>query len=88
MITIYYGVPNRYTNVTHIAKVKLLRSGIITIPAGDGNRASIFGYPVPNVGKHIKVVTGDEPQIYEESVVVKIFVSHPSQLFTSYIEPV
>jgi FkbM family methyltransferase len=84
MISIYYGVSDRYSNVTRIAKLKLLKDEMIIIPAGDFNRAVIFGDPVPDVEKHIKVVTMDRSQIYDQTVEIKLTVPSSTTLLTSH----
>jgi len=63
---IFYGIEGMYKDVTEIALAQCLNNGILTIPAGDGNRAQIFGDPVGGVYKHIKIVNNDETKFYYE----------------------
>lgn len=60
---ILYGIEGKYVNVTHLAHVALLKGKVIEIPQGDDNRAQIFGDPIPNVLKHIKIIENDKATI-------------------------
>lgn len=57
---IYYGIDNKYVNVTYICYKKLVSNGILKIPIGDVERSNIFGDPFYGILKHIKI----EDQIY------------------------
>jgi FkbM family methyltransferase len=74
----YYGVEGKYHDITSDVLNKCLVDGIIKIPAGDHNRALIFGDPVVNVLKNIKVVhgNGDEPKIYDATQAMEIVYPH------------
>ena len=52
---IYYGVEGNYTDVTYIAKIKLLKNGVLKIPPNDVERAKILGDPIFGIVKHIKI---------------------------------
>lgn len=52
---VYYGVEEKYTNVTNIAVEKCLRDNILTIPKTELARSNIFGDPLYGTLKHIKI---------------------------------
>lgn len=67
---IYYGVENNYTDVTYIAKIKLLKNGLLKIPKNDVIRAQILGDPIFGTVKHIKI----EDRLYyqDEEIILEI----------------
>ncbi len=67
---IYYGIEDKYTNVTYIAKIKLLKDGIIKIPTGDVERARILGDPIFGIVKHIKIE--DKIYYHDEEVILEM----------------
>ena len=50
----------------------LLNNNIITIPAGDGNRANIFGDPLLGTLKSIFIVNNYNTTEYKDDVNIKI----------------
>jgi hypothetical protein len=70
-IEINYGILNNYINVKDICISKLLNN-IITIPSGDGNRANIFGDPLPGTLKSIFIVNNNNTTEYKDDVNIKI----------------
>lgn len=65
-MVIYYGVKDRYLNITRIVTHVLgCEDGIAIIPYGDHTRCRIFGDPAYGVVKHIKVVDGSTETHYE-----------------------
>ena len=71
-IEINYGILNNYINVKDICISKLLNNNIITIPAGDGNRANIFGDPLLGTLKSIFIVNNYNTTEYKDDVNIKI----------------
>tara|TARA_R110001599_G_scaffold121692_1_gene293444 strand:- start:327 stop:1229 length:903 start_codon:yes stop_codon:yes gene_type:complete len=67
---IYYGVEGNYSDVTYIAKIKLLRDGILTIPCNDVTRAGILGDPMFGIVKHIKI--GDKIYKHDEEIILNV----------------
>lgn len=57
---ILYGIEGKYVDVTSLALSKCLSNGRIYIPGEDTARALLFGDPLVNVLKQIKVQTPDE----------------------------
>ena len=71
-IRIYYGVENKYINVTNACMNMLKHGNTITIPSGDGNRAFYFTDPINGVHKKIFIVVNDETTEYDEFTTAKI----------------
>ena len=69
---IKYGLIADHIDVTDICLTKLLSNDIITIPAGDENRALFFTDPVYGLVKQVFVVIGDNVTVCEESYIVRI----------------
>lgn len=67
---IYYGVEGNYTDVTYIAKVKLLKNGILKIPKNDVKRAEILGDPIYGIVKHIKIE--DKLYYHDQEIILEI----------------
>jgi len=75
---IFYGIENNYTDVTYIAKIKLLKNGILKIPQNDVTRAQIFGDPLFGILKHIKIE--DKIYTHEEEVILEMQSEDLSQV--------
>lgn len=71
-IEINYGVLNNYIDVTNICYSKLIINNILTIPAGDGNRANIFGDPLHGTLKSIFIVNNTITTEYKDNINIKI----------------
>ena len=71
---IYYGVEGRYRDVTYLVLDKcVVSTNNVVIPADDNSRCALFGDPVYNVLKHIKVVDGRDNKkvtIYDHKTAV------------------
>lgn len=81
---ISYGANNTYKDVTEIVSLKChVRDGHVIIPAGDENRASLFGDPLYGVVKNISIEFNG--QIYNYSHTQE--VSIPRQAFQNEISP-
>ena len=65
---VYYGVEGKYQDVTEIAVEKSLSEGILRIPKTEFERCNMFGDPLPNVLKHIKV--GEKIYSHEQIICV------------------
>lgn len=59
MIKITYGTVNKSIDVTDICYAKLVQNNIITIPAGDLNRAKLFTDPLVGVLKQVFLTQKD-----------------------------
>ena len=73
---IYYGVEANYIDVTYLAHTKCV-GGVnsITIPTGDQQRCKLFGDPMFNVLKHIKVIDDDgKITLYNDKTTVVLTV--------------
>ena len=55
-MSIFYGIENKYVDITEIAKRTLCTNGRIEIPPSDDIRPKYFGDPVCGVIKNIKIV--------------------------------
>jgi FkbM family methyltransferase len=69
---IYYGITNNSIDVTTICIEKLTLNNIITIPWGDGNRASYFTDPLYGIHKKIIIENDGIITEYDEFVQLKI----------------
>jgi FkbM family methyltransferase len=69
---IYYGLDDVLIEVTNICMEKLLTNNIITIPAGDLNRANYFTDPLVGVHKKIIIEINDIVTDYDEFKKIKI----------------
>ena len=70
---IKYGVINKTIDVTNICLFKLVNNNIITIPAGDHNRANIFSDPLHGVLKKIFIINNNNNLTeYDDSYTIKI----------------
>ncbi len=67
---IHYGVEDNYIDVTNVCYSKLIFDGVLEIPAGDDNRAKIFGDPLYQVVKHIKI--GNDVYNHEKEVIINV----------------
>lgn len=75
---IKYGVINKTIDVTNICLFKLMNNNIITIPAGDGNRANIFSDPLHGVLKKIFIINNNNLTEYDDSYTIKIDIKDNS----------
>ena len=69
---ILYGIPTQWRDVTSIAKKHLLKNGTIQIPADEGDRARVFGDPVPNVVKQIRIITDGVVMDYPAGEIIQL----------------
>jgi len=67
-IKIFFGIENKYIDVTYICYKKLVKDNILIIPKNDVERAKIFGDPIFGILKHIKI----NDKIYTENEEVNI----------------
>ena len=67
---IYYGIKDNYSDVTYIAKIKLLKNGILKIPCNDVKRAEILGDPIFGIVKNIKI--GDVIYKHDEEIILNL----------------
>lgn len=87
---IYYGIEANYIDITYIACAKCaVDNNNITIPIGDHQRAKLFGDPIYNVLKHIKVVDdNDKITLYNAKVpvnlTIKIFLGKSPPLLKAW----
>lgn len=64
-MSVFYGVEGKLANMTSQALQKCeKRNGHLFIPAGDQERANLFGDPVYGQVKHIVVTNGNQKYIY------------------------
>jgi FkbM family methyltransferase len=71
-LKIKYGLIYKNIDVTDICLLKLINNNIITIPAGDNNRAKYFGDPIPYILKKIFIIIDDNQIEYEDFYTIKI----------------
>jgi FkbM family methyltransferase len=71
---IYYGIFTNSIDVTSICMTRLNKNNIITIPAGDLNRAGYFTDPVFGVTKKIIILKDSVVTEYDDFLQVKINV--------------
>lgn len=75
---LYYGTDNRYTDITDLALKLCVLNNVLTIPAGDHERAALFGDPLANVLKNIK--------IEDDNGGGTVFFSHAQDITISMID--
>jgi len=85
MIKITYGtINNKSIDVTQICYTKLFKNNIITIPAGDVNRAKFFTDPLVGVLKKVFLKTSDNTLYsYDETLNIVIDVRNTNRVFTT-----
>jgi FkbM family methyltransferase len=74
-IQVLYGINNSYSDITDLVRELCIHNGLLEIPAGNGACDELFGDPLPNVLKHIKltyqgvttIFTADQPIILNEA---------------------
>jgi len=72
-MSIFYGIENKYVDITEIAKRTLCTNGRIEIPPSDDIRPKYFGDPVCGVIKNIKIVDKNGKEtIYGPDVPVSV----------------
>lgn len=69
---IYYGIISNLIDVTDICLSKLLNNNIISIPAGDINRANYFTDPIIGTLKKIFILNDNNLSEYEHFYSIKI----------------
>jgi len=69
---IFYGIENKYVNVTAICLSKLNCDNIITIPAGDHARAIHFIDHLVDIPKNITILHNHQLITYDASYTIKI----------------
>ena len=69
---IYYGVSGNSIDVTETCFIKLMNNNIITIPAGDSNRAKYFTDPLYGILKKIIISHNDVLTEYDHFTLLKI----------------
>ena len=72
LMQIKYGIITNNIDVTNICLTKLLSNNVITIPAGDENRALFFTDPIYGVLKQVFIVIDDNVTVCEDSYAVRI----------------
>jgi FkbM family methyltransferase len=75
-MNIYYGISTNFIDVTEICLSKLTNNNIITIPAGDGNRANYFTDPLFGIHKKIIISLNNNLSEYDEYVSLKININN------------
>lgn len=80
MITIGYGIENRYLDVTLIALKQCIKNNILQIPSDEATRAKLFSDPIPGTRKHICVVVDGIKTIYRQGDEMKIPFNMPLNL--------
>jgi FkbM family methyltransferase len=77
---IYYGIIDNLIDITNICFTKLIDNGIITIPAGDFNRASRFGDHIVGTLKSIFIDTIEDnnKMEYNQYCIIKININDNS----------
>jgi FkbM family methyltransferase len=84
MIKISYGTIHKSIDVTGICYTKLLKNNVITIPAGDVNRAKFFTDPLVGVLKKVFLKSEDGTlSTYDETLHIMIDVRNTSNVFTT-----
>jgi FkbM family methyltransferase len=85
MIKITYGTVNEAIDVTDICYTRLVKEDVITIPAGDINRAKIFTDPQVGVLKQIILTNleGNTISRYDDTVKIMIDVWNTDNVFTT-----
>ena len=76
MITISYGTLDNSIDVTKICVIQLLSYNIITIPAGDSNRASYFGDPIFGVLKKIYINSNGNLTEHDDMYIIRINITN------------
>lgn len=71
-IKFFYGIENKYTDITTKVLNNCLINNIITIPSTDIARARIFGDPNPNILKHIIIQSDKNIVKYHDTQVISI----------------
>jgi FkbM family methyltransferase len=86
MIKITYGTVNKSIDVTNICYTSLVNNNVITIPAGDFNRARLFTDPLVGVLKQIFITQNDDTiSCYDDTLNVMIDVLNKNKVFTTCI---
>jgi FkbM family methyltransferase len=86
MIKITYGTVNKSIDVTDICYAKLVQNNIITIPAGDLNRAKLFTDPLVGVLKQVFLTQKDNTIFcYDDTMRVMINVLNTNNVFTTCV---
>ena len=75
---IYYGIPKSSIDVTEICLAKMTNNNIVTIPAGDANRASYFTDPLYGILKKIYITHDDDGTMteYDDHTIIQINLSN------------
>ena len=76
MITISYGTLDNSIDVTKICVIQLLSYNIITIPAGDINRATYFGDPIFGVLKKIYINSNGNLTEHDDMYIIRINITN------------
>ena len=77
---IYYGVEGRYHDVTHLVLTRcIVGFNTAAIPCDDAHRCELFGDPVHDVVKHIKIVDKNVSTIYDHTKSVTITIDSIKQ---------
>ena len=73
--TIEYGIEGKYMDVTNIALSQCTKDNILSLPGSDHGRAAIFGDPILNVVKNIRVTINDVSTVYNYDETIRVDVS-------------
>ena len=83
---ISYGTIEKSLDVTNLCFTQLVKNNVITIPAGDVNRARLFTDPLCGVLKKVFISRDDNTvSCYDDTLNIVIDVSNTSIVFTTSI---
>lgn len=74
--SIEYGIENNYSDVTNLALNYHVHDTLLSLPAGDCNRAAIFGDPIMGILKHIRITKNGKSFIYPDDQFIHLDVSN------------
>lgn len=70
---IYYGLPDNWIDVTSKA-IQLIKENVLIIPSGDAARIQLFGDPVPESIKKIRILKEGVENIYDHNEIIELDV--------------
>jgi len=80
-MSIYYGIETYKVNITELALNSCISGYDLIIPAGDSDRAALFGDPIGFVVKSIFITDADgNTNVYDANTIVNIknFIPDPT----------
>lgn len=71
-IHVYYGIEDRYVDVTELAIKMAVRNNVLELPSTDCERARIFGDPIPGILKQLLITVDGVETVYPVGTFVSI----------------